>query len=290
MLRRGLLLYCLVLLFSVTTVSFVRADNSVASSYLHMRNMLGSTPGTAADLSNDQNATPQAARYYEFQGRIVGKVTSDDQPVVLIQVGSLSTEVSVSQSFLDRTDWMATGNVIRALVKSVPNSTGGPEQLVLISAGPEYSISTLEKKLAVAEEKAKLTAQSRISQRAAMETSRGGMYPPRFVCSPETGAGINDRIARIFPAYENMIARLNPKLSDNDVYKITKSILVYADDYQLDPRLIVAMVIAESDFDPYSVSRTGAVGLGQLMPETANELGVLTLLTLNKTLQLLYIS
>ena len=39
-------------------------------------------------------------------------------------------------------------------------------------------------------------------------------------------------------------------------------------------RLVVAMMIAESGFDIYSTSRTGAMGLGQLMPETARGLGV----------------
>ena len=42
----------------------------------------------------------------------------------------------------------------------------------------------------------------------------------------------------------------------------------------LDPRLLAAMVWQESGFDPDAVSRSGAIGLSQLMPGTAEELGV----------------
>jgi soluble lytic murein transglycosylase-like protein len=42
----------------------------------------------------------------------------------------------------------------------------------------------------------------------------------------------------------------------------------------LDPRLLAAMVCQESRFDPNAISRSGAIGLSQLMPETADGLGV----------------
>ena len=42
----------------------------------------------------------------------------------------------------------------------------------------------------------------------------------------------------------------------------------------LDPRLLAAMVWQESRFDPDAVSRSGAIGLSQLMPATADGLGV----------------
>lgn len=47
-----------------------------------------------------------------------------------------------------------------------------------------------------------------------------------------------------------------------------------ADDAGLDPRLLAAMVWQESGFDPDAVSRSGAIGLAQLMPATANGLDV----------------
>lgn len=47
-----------------------------------------------------------------------------------------------------------------------------------------------------------------------------------------------------------------------------------ATDAGIDPKLLEAVVSAESGFDPRARSRAGAMGLTQLMPDTARSLGV----------------
>lgn len=44
--------------------------------------------------------------------------------------------------------------------------------------------------------------------------------------------------------------------------------------YRVRPALVKAVVAAESNFDPGAISRAGAQGLMQLMPDTARQLGV----------------
>jgi hypothetical protein len=47
--------------------------------------------------------------------------------------------------------------------------------------------------------------------------------------------------------------------------------------YSVDPLLLFALIKQESDFDPRAVSDVGAVGLTQIIPETAKDLGMITI-------------
>ena len=66
-------------------------------------------------------------------------------------------------------------------------------------------------------------------------------------------------------------ARLShPEVTD----RYDELILKYAEAYKLEPRLLKAIIAAESEFTPMAVSPRGARGLMQVMPATAEELGV----------------
>ena len=65
--------------------------------------------------------------------------------------------------------------------------------------------------------------------------------------------------------------RLHPMISERELDPVISR---YSRQHQLHPALIRAVIKAESDFDPMAVSRAGAVGLMQLMPQTAVRMDV----------------
>lgn len=56
--------------------------------------------------------------------------------------------------------------------------------------------------------------------------------------------------------------------------KYRAKIRMLANKYNVDESLIIAVARAESSFNPFAVSRKGAVGIMQLMPDTARQYGV----------------
>jgi len=66
-------------------------------------------------------------------------------------------------------------------------------------------------------------------------------------------------------------AQFHPILSERELEPVIRR---HSSQQQLHPALIRAVIKAESNFDPRAVSRAGAVGLMQLMPQTAVRLDV----------------
>ncbi|MDR7419663.1 MAG: transglycosylase SLT domain-containing protein [Armatimonadota bacterium] len=75
-------------------------------------------------------------------------------------------------------------------------------------------------------------------------------------------------------SYRAIAQYYNRRLSDADAARIADALLGYSRMFNLDPRLVVALVVVESGFQPRALSRAGAMGLGQLMPGTARALRV----------------
>jgi soluble lytic murein transglycosylase len=55
---------------------------------------------------------------------------------------------------------------------------------------------------------------------------------------------------------------------------LDRAITLHSRRHRIDPALLRAVIRAESDFNPSAVSRSGAMGLMQLMPHTANRMKV----------------
>jgi soluble lytic murein transglycosylase-like protein len=69
------------------------------------------------------------------------------------------------------------------------------------------------------------------------------------------------------------------------VSEVERAIGRYGWQYQLHPALLLAMIKAESDFNPTVISKAGAIGLMQLIPETAIRHGVENLYDTNENIR-----
>ena len=82
----------------------------------------------------------------------------------------------------------------------------------------------------------------------------------------------NVEAAELYDVIHREVSYFNP--NDRESAWITQAILYASSEYQVDPILITAVMEAESSFDFKSTSPVGAIGLMQLMPETADAIGV----------------
>jgi soluble lytic murein transglycosylase len=69
-----------------------------------------------------------------------------------------------------------------------------------------------------------------------------------------------------------VLAALSPRWGDSDRRRLGMLLADLSTHYGYDPALIVAVIMTESSFDPRSRSHRGAVGLMQLLPNTAESL------------------
>jgi soluble lytic murein transglycosylase-like protein len=86
----------------------------------------------------------------------------------------------------------------------------------------------------------------------------------------------NDKTAELLRAKSNLSTSKSEMPADQSALmtRINDAILNAAVLYDVDPNLIRSIIKQESGFVPTSISRSGAQGLMQLMPGTADSLGV----------------
>jgi soluble lytic murein transglycosylase-like protein len=84
----------------------------------------------------------------------------------------------------------------------------------------------------------------------------------------------NCKEKRFEEALEYAIQSTSGSSFEVDMDKVYSQVKESSDKYNVDPNLILAVMKAESGFNKNAVSRAGAIGLMQLMPQTARSLGI----------------
>ena len=236
-----------------------------------------------------------AGQALETAATVSGVVSAGNDRTALLSLADGSSVALPIPAGLRGAGWLDSGASVRVLLAAVADDPVLPSGLRLLAVAPEGDIVARDliakRQETQRQEAQRQEAQRQEAQRQAvlLAAARGRLasrgFPTRRAgrravvyyadANPGHPAGaLSARALSIYAPYRSLVRRWNRRLSEADVDKITTSILYFSDINNLDPRLPVAMIIAESDFDVYSTSRTGAMGLGQLMPENARELGV----------------
>lgn len=232
----------------------------------------------------------------ELRGQVKGTFARGDNLALLLQVGvgesivieappsfkgASATRPGATSRFLCRVDGSVGNDVSLTLINAsdavdrsqgsqlfkvdddavVPPPPNGdtlppPEQIMI---GPDAPLTPVKQVVPA-------------RRRPSAPASRGmGAIPQRSraASNPYFGFEGDQRVA-----FKNLARRHNPRLADDMADYIAASIISAAQTHSLDPRFLAAVVKVESSFDPYCLSHSGAMGLGQLMPFNLRPLGV----------------
>ena len=231
-------------------------------------------PLLGASSAGDILRRPDAytGRTVEASALISGIIAAGDDKTALLSVEGTTLTVPIPPA-LRSAAWFDGGVRVRVLLRVAPADPTLPSGVALAAAVPEGEAANADR--AQAQQAARVTALARPtpSKRSVATVAFGGKSVPAASAGHPVGA-LSARALSIYAPYRALVRRWNRRLSENDVDKITTSILYFSDKNNVDPRLVVATIIAESDFDISSTSHAGAMGLAQIMPDEAHSLGV----------------
>ncbi len=211
---------------------------------------------STAQLQQAMRSDP--GRVLQISGIIQGLATTGESRSIMLQLVDNTTVVIESKG--DRPE-VQTGSRVRCLVKPVGPSVSSRLDLVDIT----WDKTPIEVLAEAARGALKIPVKDRVEiSRAASEIQRN-----QQVANPTPTRGGDSELV-----IKRAIAHFNPRLSAAEIDAITESILTYSEKYEVHPYLVVAVVAAESHFNPNARSYKGAAGLGQLMPATAAAHGV----------------
>ena len=253
--------------------------------YLALRRAHPPTPSLTPAVIAD-NPQKWRGQTLELEGRLSGIVRTDDNGALLMLTTDRSGSLTLSMSQVPV--WLQSGSRLRVLAitsEPAPDEEGAVSvsigvanlQVVCVaSASDIIAVETRSVTEAQGRSRRNQAALNAASSQLARSPSRGRLSSRSFVSrSPgRPMSGLSSAALAVFQPYREFIWRHNRRLTASEADAITSSLLLFSERYDVDPRLVIALIIAESDFDIKSTSNKGAMGLGQLMPDEVKTLGL----------------
>lgn len=270
-------LVCRITILGLLIAAASAVAGTTVDDYLVLRRKLGyDSKATYAAVSAD--LAGNAGRVFELAGTVSGTVQRADAALFMLTLDDHSYVLLPSPA--NDAGLVSDTNKprVRVLVRVRPGVAGNVPDLEPVAVVVDAEVTARED---AAARLADAEAKRRQDRERAAAAARASAPTPvgRGLALRPIGGSISELARRhlsleaqsIYPFYSSFISHWNKKLDAATVDQITVSLLYFAQKHRVDPRLVVSLIIAESDFDPGSTSHAGAMGLGQIMPDEARD-------------------